>query len=110
MSGFSFLGPEDLPKCQRVFDQICADVRSERSEVDGELLPSKVFWHFSAALPTMQLCWLRCGRAARTWQGALVGGRACDRSFGDKAIRPQGTYLRYEAANVSRYGQMQRQA
>lgn len=41
-----FLTPDDLATCQRVFDQICADARLDRTSIDGEILASTVLYFF----------------------------------------------------------------
>lgn len=45
-----FLSPDDLAICQRVFDQICADARLDRTSVDGEILASTVLTAFQSGI------------------------------------------------------------
>ena len=45
-----FLSPDDLATCQRVFDQICAEAKSDRRSVDGEALASAVLASFQRGI------------------------------------------------------------
>ena len=45
-----FLSPDDLATCQRVFNQICAEAKSDRRSVDGEALASAVLASFQRGI------------------------------------------------------------